>query len=121
MAAAPDNTPKKRGFFARLFSGRADMGEKYNVRVSFTRIFDERNRECMRWLWGVSEGFRPQILVLMVILCTLTFIGVRIALISKDMLDAVQFQELDRFVNAAILLVAVTIFVQIATIISKYL
>ena len=120
MAAAPDNTPKKRGFFARLFSGRADMGEKYNVRVSFTRIFDERNRECMRWLWGVSEGFRPQILVLMVILCTLTFIGVRIALISKDMLDAVQFQELDRFVNAAILLVAVTIFVQIATIISKY-
>ena len=78
MAQAPNGTPRKRGFFARLFSGRADMGDKYNVRVTFTRLFDEKNRACMQWLWDASEGFRGRILALMIASCIITFVGVAI-------------------------------------------
>lgn len=120
MPTTSDSAPKKRGFFARLFSGRAGMGDKYNVRVSLIHLFDAENRASAVWLWGVSKGFRKQILLVAIASCILTFIGVRLALVSKDMLDAVQVQDLDRFVRAAVILVCVTVAVQIGTIVNKF-
>ena len=120
VPTTPDSTPKKRGFFARLFSGRADMGDKYNVRVPLIHLLDKENRASATWLWENSKGFRKQILMVTVFSCILTFIGVRLALVSKEMLDAVQVQDLDRFVQAAIILVCVTVAVQGATIANDY-
>lgn len=116
----PDSPPKKRGFFARLFSGRADMGDKYNVRVSFIRLFDKENRAAVAWLWKNSAGYRRQIVLVTVVSCILTFVGVRLALVSKDLLDAVQMQQMEWFVQSAIILVCVTLVVQGGTIVNNY-
>ncbi|MBQ6394902.1 MAG: hypothetical protein IJH87_00945, partial [Atopobiaceae bacterium] len=64
MAHSSPDTSRKRGFFSRLLSGRAGMGEKYNVNVSFTSIFDKKNRDSAAWLWRASEGFRGRILAM---------------------------------------------------------
>ena len=120
MPQVQPNTHEKRGFFARLFSGRADMGEKYNVRVTFTRLFDKKNRDCVAWLWRASEGFHGRILALAIVSCIITFTGVRLALVSKAMLDAVQMGDLDGFIRSAIILVCVTIVVQGANLVTGY-
>ncbi len=120
MVETPDNMPRKRGFFARLFSGRADMGDKYNVNVPFIRLFDKENRASVAWLWANSAAYRSRILASAIVSCVITFVGVRLALVSKDMLDAVQIGDADRFVRAAIVLVGVTIAVQAATIANNY-
>lgn len=120
VAATPDNTPKKRGFFARLFSGRADMGEKYNVRITVTKIFGKENRGYLRWLWDASAGYRWQILAITVFTAALSVVGVRLALVSKAMLDAVQVQNMDGFVRSAVILVAVTLAVRAGNLASAY-
>ncbi|MBQ9069487.1 MAG: ABC transporter ATP-binding protein [Eggerthellaceae bacterium] len=120
MATTLDTKPSNRGFFARLFSGHADMGDKYNVRVSFIRLFGKENRASVAWLWANSDGYRAQILAVALVSAILAFVGVRLALVSKDMLDAVQMGDLDRFVRAAVVLVCVTIAVQGGTIANNY-
>ena len=97
-----------------LFGKKSGVGEKYDVKVNVTDFFDPRNKAYVQWLLDASKGHRWKILFIALFTSLSSIISVRLSLVNKSLLDAVQVGDRQQFFASAILLVSVTLGVGIA-------